>query len=343
MLCLAQAEDRLTVEAFESRLTRVKQAPNEATLAAILADIEPTSSFPAPIISGGHPVAVADHTGMAAPVAPADLLRVSSVFASTKRAGSWTVPLLIEGKALLGELTLDLRDAVFGSDVVDIQVDVMLGSFTLIVPAGTQVENEVDETLSSSTHSTRGPTDCWYDWLAGPCSHPSTSRRNSRPPPASPRDSWGASSGPATDRPSRQPGCRPQPLRRLAFRADGQRAASTQRSHWGRLAMQTWRPWWISQCETTVQSRRGTRGIRSRSIFSASVCLVSRSNPASRVTWVSTTIPSLIPKALPNTTLAVFRPTPGRTRSASMSAGTSPPCRSTNSLAIPIRLLVLFR
>jgi len=156
MLCLAQAEDRLTVEAFESRLTRVKQAPNEATLAAILADIEPTSSFPAPIISGGHPVAVADHTGMAAPVAPADLLRVSSVFASTKRAGSWTVPLLIEGKALLGELTLDLRDAVFGSDVVDIQVDVMLGSFTLIVPAGTQVENEVDETLSSSTHSTRG-------------------------------------------------------------------------------------------------------------------------------------------------------------------------------------------
>lgn len=156
MLCLAQAEERLSVEGFETRLDQVRHAPNESTLAAILADIEPTSSFPAPTVSGRHRLAPADHTAVGAPVAPAEYLRVSSVFASTKRAGSWTVPLQIDGKALMGELTLDLRDAVFASDVVDINVDIVLGSFTLIVPAGTQVENEVDETLSSSTHSTRG-------------------------------------------------------------------------------------------------------------------------------------------------------------------------------------------
>ena len=52
-------------------------------------------------------------------------------------------------------MTIDLRDAVFGADVMDIEINVSLGSFTLIVPAGTQVENEVEETLSSSTHSTR--------------------------------------------------------------------------------------------------------------------------------------------------------------------------------------------
>jgi hypothetical protein len=39
--------------------------------------------------------------------------------------------------------------------VVDINVDVKLGSLELIVPAGTQVENEVEETFSSSSHSTR--------------------------------------------------------------------------------------------------------------------------------------------------------------------------------------------
>ncbi|MEZ4455930.1 MAG: hypothetical protein R2882_05140 [Gemmatimonadales bacterium] len=76
------------------------------------------------------------------------------MFGSTKRAGSWTVPLEVRG--LFSETTIDLRDAVFGADVVDLEVDVKLSSFTLIVPLGTQVENEVEETLSSSTHSTRG-------------------------------------------------------------------------------------------------------------------------------------------------------------------------------------------
>jgi hypothetical protein len=155
MLCLAQAEDRLSVEAFESRLEQVKHAPNEATLAAILADLEPSGAFPSPVFTGRYPLAKTDHTAVAAPVSPAEYLRLSSVFASTKRAGSWTVPFHLEGKVLMGDLTLDLRDAVFGADVVDIEVDVVFGSFTLIVPAGTQVENEIHETLSSSTHSTR--------------------------------------------------------------------------------------------------------------------------------------------------------------------------------------------
>jgi hypothetical protein len=56
---------------------------------------------------------------------------------------------------IMGELTLDLRDAVFDADVLDVNLSLTLGSFTLIVPAGTQVENELEETLSSSEHSTR--------------------------------------------------------------------------------------------------------------------------------------------------------------------------------------------
>jgi len=152
LLCQAQAHDQLTVEAFESRLDRVRTAPNEATLAAILADLDELT-FP-PAVTGPHYPVPADHTGVA-PVSPAEYLRLSSVFGSTTRAGSWTVPLNLDAKILLGEMTIDLRDAVFGADLVDIHIDVKLGSFTLIVPAGTQVENEVEETLSSSTHSTR--------------------------------------------------------------------------------------------------------------------------------------------------------------------------------------------
>lgn len=163
LLCRAQADDRLSVEAFQSRLEQVEHAPNRATLAAILADLEEVG-LPSPTVTR-YPVAPADPTGLvsaehhgvtsADPVSPAEYLRISSVFASSKRAGAWTVPLEIEGMVLFGELVLDLRDAVFGADVVDIVVNVKVGSFELIVPAGTQVENEIEETLSSSSHSTR--------------------------------------------------------------------------------------------------------------------------------------------------------------------------------------------
>lgn len=148
ILCDAQARDRLAFEDFEDRLERIKVAPNPATIDAIVADLQdpelydlaPTPSLEAPAVTGG-------------PVAPADFIRISSVFASTKRAGSWTVPFEIHALVILGEMTLDLRDAVFGTDVVDIQVNVTLGAFRLILPAGTQVENEIEETLASSQYS----------------------------------------------------------------------------------------------------------------------------------------------------------------------------------------------
>ncbi len=154
VLCRAQAADRISVEGFENRLEQINHAPNQATLAAILADLE-EENFPVPEITGSRAVAMPDRTLTAAAVSPAEFLRIASIFGSTKRAGSWTVPLLIQVKVLFGEAVVDLRDAVFGADFVDIDVDVKLGSFSLIVPAGTQVENEIEETLTGSTHSTR--------------------------------------------------------------------------------------------------------------------------------------------------------------------------------------------
>jgi hypothetical protein len=153
VLCDAQAREVLTLEDFEGRLDRLKHAPNEATLEAIIADLGEASLYPVPY-AAAPTLDRATHVEPA-PVEPAEYLRLSSVFASTKRGGSWTVPLQLEALVLLGEITLDLRDAVFGADVLDIDVNATLGSFTLIVPAGTQVENEIEETLSSSEYSTR--------------------------------------------------------------------------------------------------------------------------------------------------------------------------------------------
>jgi hypothetical protein len=151
VLSAAVAADRLPVEQLEPRLTLVRQSPTRASLDAIVADVLPTGGFLAP--SGLLPVG-ADHTYVN-PVEPAEELRISTIFGSTKRAGSWTVPLRLTLKVIAGELTLDMRDAVFGSDVLDIDVNVFMGGVVLIVPAGAQVENECEERFSSSTHSTR--------------------------------------------------------------------------------------------------------------------------------------------------------------------------------------------
>jgi len=151
LLSAAVASDRLPVGQFESRLALVRQAPNLATLDAIVADVMPSGGYSLP---RGMVPAFADHT-YAAPVEPAEELRVTTVLGSSKRAGSWTVPLRLRVKVVLGELVLDMRDAVFGADVLDIDVHATLGSLVLIVPAGAQVENECEERMSSSTHSTR--------------------------------------------------------------------------------------------------------------------------------------------------------------------------------------------
>lgn len=151
VLSAAVASDQLPVDQLETRLTLVRQAPNRATLDAIVADVLPTGGYLVP--SDRLPVS-ADHT-WAGPVEPAQELRISTVFGSTKRAGSWTVPLRLRLNVFMGEITLDMRDAVFGADVVDIDLSVSLGSVVLIVPAGAQVENDSEERFSSSTHSTR--------------------------------------------------------------------------------------------------------------------------------------------------------------------------------------------
>src|SRR5437899_2831487 len=92
--------------------------------------------------------------------------------------------------------------------------------------------------------------------------------------------------------------------------------------------MHTRRPCWMSVWENQVHLARGTSAIKSRSIFTGSCSFVRPSSVERRCTWVSTTTPSLFPKAVPSTTLAVLRPSPGSCTSSYMVAGTVPPCRS---------------
>jgi len=74
--------------------------------------------------------------------------------------------------------------------------------------------------------------------------------------------------------------------------------------------------------------------IRSNSIFTGSVWVVKPRRVVTRLTWVSTVMPGMS-KDWPRTTLAVFRPTPGReVRSSSV--------RGTRFLNFLSRMLAVF-
>src|ERR1051326_6674486 len=118
VLSTAVAAERMPVEQFELRLAPVRRPPTRPALDASVADPPPAGGSTPP---AGLMRAATDHTAVA-PVAPADSLRIACIFGTSKRAGSWTVPLRLELRVVCGDLTIDLRDAVFGSDLVDIDV-----------------------------------------------------------------------------------------------------------------------------------------------------------------------------------------------------------------------------
>ncbi len=139
-LCAAHAGDHIPLVVFEDRLERLRAADSEGTVAALVADIEPSGEWtPA---SGALPV-------RGSPLPP---LRIASYFSSTTRAGVWVVPDHLELQILFGSIRLDLRDADVLSDLVEIEVSSSLGSLELVVLPGTAIENEIHETLSSSSH-----------------------------------------------------------------------------------------------------------------------------------------------------------------------------------------------
>ncbi len=146
-LCVAQAREQLSVELFEQRLALVREAPTTAAVWQILGDIgDPGGDDRLQRLDTPLPV------DQPAAVAPLERLRVSAIFSGAKRSGRWTVPLVIEARIRFGNVKLDLRDAWFDSDTVEIEVDAICGALDLIVPPGTQVENEISETLSGSDH-----------------------------------------------------------------------------------------------------------------------------------------------------------------------------------------------
>lgn len=145
-LCRAQADGRLSPERFEERYALLRDATSAAAIEAIVADLSEDSGA----YGAGSPATPA-HGELAPRALPP--LRIPAIFGSATRAGNWNVPEEISLLVVFGETHLDFRDATFTTDTVIVDVSLTLGSLKLTVPAGTQVENDCREVLSSSKHS----------------------------------------------------------------------------------------------------------------------------------------------------------------------------------------------
>ena len=113
----------LTLDEFSDRAGRVFQADDRAALALVTADL------PAPA-----PATLPDARRRT------PQRRVLAVMSSITRSGRWRAAEEMTAPAVMGELVLDLRGAEIEGDGLDIVATVLMGSCTVIVPEGLDVD-----------------------------------------------------------------------------------------------------------------------------------------------------------------------------------------------------------
>ncbi|GII83453.1 hypothetical protein Ssi03_14430 [Sphaerisporangium siamense] len=125
----ASVEGRLTLAELTDRTEAAYLARTQAELAQLTADL-PGAPAPAP-------------PPYAAPARAGGARRwFAAIMSETKRRGKWRVDQEIGAVAVMGEVTLDLREAEVRSNQIDIVATAVMGSVKIIVPDGVDVDLE---------------------------------------------------------------------------------------------------------------------------------------------------------------------------------------------------------
>ncbi|MEW9529128.1 DUF1707 domain-containing protein [Microbispora sp. NPDC049125] len=135
VLTEAVADGRLTLLEHEERLERACSAQTLGELAGLTADLLPPGSQPFQV--DGRPV--------------------TAFFRSESRTGRWVVPSQVPVTSLGGRVTMDLCEALLQSRHVVVQLAVMAGTVTLIVPEGVRIVTAPSARVSSLHDEVRLP------------------------------------------------------------------------------------------------------------------------------------------------------------------------------------------
>ena len=138
----AFAADAFEMDELETRLARVYRAASIAEVDEVVRDL-------AAPVADARPVQVATAGDLAAP------MRVGAFMSSTRRGGRWIVPARLEVRAVMSDLTLDLRNAVLPTAGCELVVRSVMATVTILVRPGTPVDVDVDALLASVEDTAR--------------------------------------------------------------------------------------------------------------------------------------------------------------------------------------------
>ncbi|GGK68335.1 hypothetical protein Ppa06_28450 [Planomonospora parontospora subsp. parontospora] len=160
----ALADGRLAHDEHEERLEAVYRARTLGELAAITADLLPPEAQPL----------------------RTDVRPVTAFFGSEERSGRWVVPTRFSATAVCANVTLDLCEALLQSSHVTLQVTVIGGTLTLIVPEGVRIEMPASLFLGGKKNQVRPAPDGPVIEITGLVSMGSVIAKS----PKRPRRSW---------------------------------------------------------------------------------------------------------------------------------------------------------
>ncbi|HET6685583.1 MAG TPA: DUF1707 domain-containing protein [Jiangellaceae bacterium] len=140
----AAGDGRLTLSELEERLDAAFRARTYGELEPITADL-PQGPYPVPGLTS--PTTVSRPTQAGARLPATQFERVMTVLGDEQRSGRWEVPARLEVACLLGDVKLDFTEAIVRHREVVVQVAVILGSVTLIVPDGIDVRLDLSATI----------------------------------------------------------------------------------------------------------------------------------------------------------------------------------------------------
>jgi hypothetical protein len=161
-LCEAYARDELEMDELERRLDLATRASTSGDLLALVSDLD-RKNLPVALggTGAGAPGPTAGSSGLTASpgsssregavarpggMGPVDRARMAErqfeiAFLSGRvRKGSWVPARQITATAWLGSVELDFREALVGSQVIDIFAMAVMGSVEVIVPPGVHVD-----------------------------------------------------------------------------------------------------------------------------------------------------------------------------------------------------------
>lgn len=129
----------LTLDEFQERVDAVLKARTFGEADRLLADL-PEMPF-------------------ARPGPPREVAEIRSTAASLRRRGRWNVPRRLHVRARAGSVRLDFTEALISSPMVEIVLDVVAGSTTLILPDGASVNADEVEMIAGGVKVRRLPSE----------------------------------------------------------------------------------------------------------------------------------------------------------------------------------------